>query len=245
VGLAGIDQALWLEQGGAFVRIEYRRRSLRRFHCISVAMVVAGAITPSALAQAPPTLDGETWRVYSDSELGVGGNITRTSRTCDPNGDASLSIVATGTAVGPYPGTFREEYTVTLGPPFAPLGDNRNATAIDATFTIDSPVGQVEGTKTYDPSTPHTGSCDNAPGYFTAGGGITSYEATITAPDGCTYVDRGQAGADVTDAPAPTGLTFGEAFFSAGPSPTPVGSCGGGGGDDDDDDDDDDGKGDG
>jgi hypothetical protein len=133
---------------------------------------------------------------------------------------------------------------VDLGAPFAPVGENRNATAIDATFTIDSPVGQVSGTKAYDPSTPHTGSCSNGPDFFTAGGGITSYEATITAPDGCTYIDRGEAGADVTDAPSPTGLIFGEAFFSAGP-PTPVGSCGGGGGGDDDGDDDGDDGGDG
>lgn len=219
------------------MRREFRRVSARGLRCIPLAIVMAGALTQPALAQAPPSLDGETWRAYSNSELGVGGSVTRSSRSCDPS-SASLSVVATGTAVGPYPGTFREEYTVTLGPPLAELGAVRNATAITATFSIDSPVGQVAGTKTYDPSTNHTGICRNGPDFFEAGGAITAYEATITAPDGCTYVDRGEAGADVTDAPSPTGLIFGEAFFGAGPSPAPVGSCGGGGGGGDDDGDD-------
>jgi hypothetical protein len=197
---------------------------------VLTVLALAGLPQP-ALGQVAPDLGGEEWRVGTD----FGGTLT-TSWTCEPD-RASLTLDASGPATGPYPGTFTEHYEVALGPPLVAEELTRNATSLTASFTIDSITGyHVEGTKTYEPSTPHTGECDQR--VFGAGGVVTAYEATITAPDGCTYVDRGSAGADVSSLrPGPE--SFGEVFLTDGVPPAAVGPCAGGGGEGDDDDGDD------
>jgi hypothetical protein len=62
-----------------------------------------------------------------------------------------MSFSASGPAGGPYPGTFTEVGTATVGPQAVDLvGGNALGTLVtfDAVFTINSPVGQVTGTKT-------------------------------------------------------------------------------------------------
>jgi hypothetical protein len=105
-----------------------------------ILVAVLGATSASATV-VPPTLTGETFVDESPDIMA----------TCNPNGTSTISFSASGTAVGPYPGTFTETGTATLGPQteVPPPGGASPTTLLtfDAVFTIDSPVGQVVGTK--------------------------------------------------------------------------------------------------
>ncbi len=220
---------------------------------LAVVLVMALAIAPaSAFGQsAAPDLSGENFAAFSNSVLGGVGSVDTTSRSCDVNGEGSLSVIATGPAAGPYPGTFREELSVTLGERLRETPDSeRPVRTLNATFTIDSPAGQVSGTKSFDPSQSNAlGECfndsrfpgDPSPPFFDAGGQFTSYTATITTPQGCTFRDTGSATFNLIDSGGGTGRVFGEDFFTDGRRPVLVGTCGGGGDDDEGDDDDDEG----
>jgi hypothetical protein len=205
----------------------------------------------TALAAAPADLGGETWRASQDVDPAYGTSgapgdvVTTTERTCDPFGSATLTMTATGTAEGPYPGTFQEEISVNLGPVVRPPND-RDVQSASGTFSIDSPLGQVEGTLQFDRAqTPAVGDpsrsgasgwCLNEPEFpgsptitpqTEVGGGMTAYEATITTPDGCVFTDHGgdadttddtvsAGGFDMRDAPFPQGRTVGQLFQSDG-----------------------------
>jgi hypothetical protein len=169
-----------------------------------------------------------------------------------------VSMVATGTAQGPYPGAFREEVTVVLGHVIR-SDDGRDVKSVSGAFSIDSPLGHVEGSLAFDPALtravgdpsragasgfcltepPFPGSTMPTP-HFNAGGVMTSYEATITTPDGCTYFDHGgdaqpaddtvfAGGFDVRDAPYPLGRTVAQNFLSDGQRLEAADGCGTGG----------------
>ena len=161
---------------------------------IPVLALVAGLVVvafpaSTALADAaPPTLAGEA---LFDSTPAITVN-------CDVNGTSVISFSASGVATGPYPGTFTEVGRASIGPqsfdvngtPTGPL------MTFDAVFTIDSPVGQVTGTKTLvlpitDPGTQVAiGQCGTTPigdavelvnvnAHFTV-----HYDAEISSPAG-------------------------------------------------------------
>jgi hypothetical protein len=220
------------------------------------AAVAAAALllfsTSSVLAAPPPRdLGGVSWRASANlaPEYGTpapGDVVTTTQRTCDPFGNATLSMTASGLAEGPYPGIFQEQITVALGPVARPSFDDRDVQSASGTFSIASPLGQVEGSVLFDRAqTPAigqpsrsgaTGWCLNDsefPGSPVAtpqtnvGGAITSYDATITTPDGCVFVDGGgdsdptddsviAGGFEVRDAPFPEGRTVAQVFESDG-----------------------------
>jgi len=73
---------------------------------------VLGTVTPGARASdVPAGLAVEHFDTFGpDSTASV------TGRTCDRNGQSTLTFVAEGPASGPYTGRFHEEGTVTLGP---------------------------------------------------------------------------------------------------------------------------------
>lgn len=159
----------------------------------AVTLGVAGAPSATA-ADLPPTLMGEQ----------LNDPTPTLTVDCHPDGTSTISFEAEGVATGPYPGSFTETGTATIGPqPLDPDGFNRRGPLIDfeATFAIDSSVGQVVGTKKFtgytDPGTQvAVGQCysttPNGVGYFrTAIARYTvGYEATITTGDG-RFVDRG------------------------------------------------------
>jgi len=204
-------------------------------------------------AEPPPDLGGQFWRASADvspehGEPGAPGDVVTTlSRTCNPFGNATLSMFATGTAEGPYPGPFEAELSVLMGDVVRPgTTDNRDVESATGTFSVDSEAGQVEGTVAFDRTlTPAigdptrsgaTGWCLNEPEspnsttvtpQTSLGGAMTSYEATITTPDGCVYTDHGGdsdpedgtvlAGAfEMRDAPFPAGRTLAQGFQSDG-----------------------------
>jgi hypothetical protein len=118
---------------------------MRRMFFAALAIVIVVAITDgpfsTALAQTapPPPLTGETLLSLAPEVTG----------RCNPDGTSTISFSAFGEAVGPYPGTFSEVGTATIGPQepaeVATLGP---LLAFDAVFTIESEVGRVTGTKT-------------------------------------------------------------------------------------------------
>jgi hypothetical protein len=134
-----------------------------------------------------------------------------------------------GLAEGPYPGTYEETGTATLGPGAVSTGVSRPVTGFEATFTIDSPAGQVSGTKTWDPTTfqPGVGTC-GASGptrnilVFNA---TATYEASIQTADGV-FADRGNTAVDGAGVDATDTDDFGthvEVFQSVLLAPVPAG----------------------
>lgn len=132
------------------------------------ALLMVGLMPATAGAQslpsAPPSLLGErlaTFNTASDQ-----GRV-RITASCSRDGTSTISYKARGTATGPYAGAFTESGTYSIGPQTHAGGiwDAGTGSVIShhATFTIDSPLGQVTGTRHLDVSTSFTsdprGSC--------------------------------------------------------------------------------------
>jgi hypothetical protein len=186
----------------------------RRLTVLALLLLALCAMAAPAAA-APPSLTGE---VFSRHVPYVGP----TSGFCstDPvTGATSYSLDFTGLASGPYPGTFTEQIQATIGSQtsvlpmglfpdgFSPGTQNPSLVvpagrllSLTASFTIDSPRGDVTGTKTLAAVVPadstHAGTCRewmNEPvlGFGTVTGAYkevrafdVDYEATITTPAG-------------------------------------------------------------
>src|SRR4051794_12463448 len=74
---------------------------------ILIGVVALALLSGRAGAETtPPTLTGE---FFSDQ------NVEVINATCNPGGTSTISYYTTGTAVGPYPGTYTESGTVTVG----------------------------------------------------------------------------------------------------------------------------------
>ena len=100
--------------------------------------VAAAAAAKPAPPPPPPPLTGTAFA----------GTPTITSSSCNPAGTSTFSYYVTGASVGPYTGVFEERGTVVIGP--QPLGDPAEQAplvSLTATFSIDSPTGRVDGTK--------------------------------------------------------------------------------------------------
>lgn len=112
-----------------------------KFLSIAIAMTVAALFASAAAAQVlPPTLSGEHF-------VGVPDVTTN----CNPEGSSTVTFSVSGVATGPYPGTFTEVGSATIGPQtLSPGGGQSIGTLLtfDAVFTIQSTVGDVTGTKT-------------------------------------------------------------------------------------------------
>lgn len=149
---------------------------------------------PGVLAQSgtvPPTLTGEQLIV---SSTGTSGTIT-SSGTCVAGSPSTITYSASGVATGPYPGTFTETgtFTTTGGETFLPVIN------FSASFTINSTLGQVSGTKTL--AVQQVAGAGQALCRDCGSVGVTcynhdfvvddNYQATIAAASG-SYSDTGQ-----------------------------------------------------
>lgn len=116
-------------------------RVSRAVVAVASAATVLGLFAASASAQVPPpTLTGEQF--IAEPEI---------TASCNPDGTSTVTFTASGVATGPYPGTFTEVGTATIGPQtLSPGGGQSIGTLLtfDAVFTIQSPAGEVTGTKT-------------------------------------------------------------------------------------------------
>jgi hypothetical protein len=195
-----------------------------------VVVLLAGSQGGAARADTTtaPTLQGEL--------LTTTGELFDRGASCDPNGTSTEAFHWTGIASGPYPGTFTEDGTLSIGPQTG-VGAGRfgfqlgPVLAFDATFAIDSPLGGVTGTKhriAPVSSSPfplvqdaryaaNTGMCttftgasvlgrDNASGFAIAARGTLHYDATITTATG-TAQDHGLAFVEAVEATSQSGIS--------------------------------------
>jgi hypothetical protein len=106
-----------------------------------VATVSLAAGTTGAAAQTSPFgLTGETLVAFA-LPLPIGSSAI--SGTCDPTSTSTFTFTTSGGAAGPYPGTYVEQGTFTIGP--APTF---TVLSFSSSFTITSVEGTVTGTKT-------------------------------------------------------------------------------------------------
>jgi hypothetical protein len=152
------------------------------------ALVVASCVVMPSAASAAPSLTGE--QLYGVSTI---SNYSSSSCPLVSDGAASYGFTISGTAAGPYPGTFTESGSVTVDG-YSGLGF-LSTYSFHATFTINSPAGDVQGTK--------SGSGTPSQNAFLACGtetnsgrvdvsslwtGPVPYTATISSPTGTTNV---------------------------------------------------------
>jgi hypothetical protein len=170
------------------------RNSLLLTAAAAVGALVLFPATTALADVAPPTLTGEQF---------VDPTPTVTT-ACDVNGTSTISFSSSGVATGPYPGTYTEVGTATLGPqPFDFNGTPHGfLLSFDAVFTIHSTVGDVTGTKSLGPITnPGTQSAVGQCGISQGGDNPVElidaiavnsvrYDAEISAPAG-EFADHG------------------------------------------------------
>lgn len=180
-------------------------------------IALVGSLSLAAAAQAQstpaPSLSGENLTEFGTAEV--------TSADCEegPIGvyHGTFSYEASGTAAGPYSGTFHETGTVTISDSPSQTND---VVGFTAEFTIDSPLGLVTGTKTLgtedDPLSQGICSEPEGPtgGFQTHSAGFSNarYTATITFEDGSKCTDSGSAivGFNHNLAAPPSGPRLGE-----------------------------------
>ena len=186
------------------------------------------ALSAAAQTSTPPLLTGE---IFTISPLTVTAN-------CNPAGTSTVSYTVSGTATGPYPGSYSENGTFTIGPERLPQYVNGYEagpiTSARVNFDINSSTGQVSGTKSLPASSVDAWAVCYAPA---SGGGSfvelcacslsLSYTATITTSSGA-FRDTGSTGlildqvqgTVLTLPPSPTLITpintFKESFISNG-----------------------------
>jgi hypothetical protein len=157
---------------------------------LAAVLAMSGAPITGSAQTIAPSLTGEQFV----------GTVTVMSPNCTP-GSASFTYVATGTASGPYPGTFTETGSVTMGPQVGTSTAGNPTYIIEswtANFTITSPVGTVTGTKSLPAPEPY-GICNSVGGKTASEFGAVrpfpglNYTADITF-QGAQFVDSGQSG---------------------------------------------------
>jgi hypothetical protein len=169
---------------------------------VTAALAALCLSSPALAAGTSPTLGGQTLAHAQPTD-------PQSTCSSDPMGwNVLVSYTVTGTASGPYPGTFTETGTAKL----TALGfEKPNLVGLDATFTISSPAGTVTGTKRFEAGETHgSGTCDGVKldSSLVAGGVV--YTAKL--PDGT--VDQGTVEMSFTDVPASAG--YSASFVSTG-----------------------------
>ena len=180
---------------------------IRRFAGIAAAAGGLGLGTlgiPAASAQtSPPTLTGEQFHVGSAT-----GPLL-----CLGSGSFAFSYTVSGTATGPYAGTFTETGSGTASA--STLTDSGSVNSFTVTFTISSAAGQVTGTQTLISANDQ---CLVNPTIFGFDAG-TSYQATIRTSGG-NYTDQGTADTNPAVNNGPVALS--ESFTSSQSQATPT-----------------------
>ena len=193
----------------------FRRRSAmqRMVRTLWAGALTLGGLTftmPSAApAAAQSTLTGEFFL----------GTASYTTGSCSNSAPTSFTFTASGAAHGPYPGTFTERGSFTVLPMPGGLGQ---FTKFEATFEIESPAGNVTGTKSL-----RSPKVDNyvcaADGFrvFLTGADVT-YTARIETAGGSSQ-DRGTGFVNLFNPPADA--YFNEGFTSQPLAPTDKDQC--------------------
>ena len=175
---------------------------------LGAALILAASLPGVVVAATPPpTLTGEFLSAFPAF---IPTSTVDIVASCDPAGTSTISWSVSGDAFGPYPGTFVETGTATVGPHTAPAFVNGlqlgPLLTVEAFFAIDSPTGQVIGSKRLTSQTSSDlGACYDLQGYVLPDDSIASgtfrrvsassmsYEALIIAGDAA-YLDSGATG---------------------------------------------------
>lgn len=170
------------------------------------ALVLLASLSTTVSATPPPkpSLAGEFFT-----------GVPTVTFTCDPMNTSTIDFSVTGTATGPYPGTFTETGTATLGPqgiwkdptnPNAP-GD---VTSFSANFAIQGANGlKVVGSKQLEPPTTLAGNLGFCDTFGIQSFGAQSSYTAVIASKGPACVDTGDAGTAVN-----AGITYPVAQFN-------------------------------
>jgi hypothetical protein len=185
---------------------------------VAVVFTLA-SLASSAIAappQAPPSLSPgpnfTTWETFN-------GEIEHLEGLCQPGG-TTFEFSASGIATGPYPGTFTETGTVTIGPASGTDLFNASVVAFEAAFRIDSVLDgnpiEVTGTKRL--AFVGTGHCADVPvgdPFLSSRIAIVqaTYEARIRTSRGV-YFDRGSADVRLFEFYEPEEPSIGQTGFS-------------------------------
>lgn len=154
----------------------------------SVALV--GPLAEEAQTQTapPPGLGGTAFNSTNPADITVTG-------ACDETLTSTLGFRSSGVATGGYPGTFTETGTITLGPRGS--SGQQPILALTTDFAIDSPNGQVTGTKRFVAGSTDNGNCQQLfDGRLRASASTQNnlrYTATIETPSGRTCTTAGPA----------------------------------------------------
>jgi hypothetical protein len=169
---------------------------------ISFGVLVFPASSLAAPAAARSRLTGETFSASVD------GSSYFVPGTCYSGGEASVSFNFSGTASGPYPGTFTETGTITYALRTVVAGQlisSGPVTGFSAAFSIASPAGTVTGTQRLDPTlaADQDARCYESPGgtSFETDALAPTYTAAVTTSRG-TFRDRGTSAATLSSAVA-------------------------------------------
>jgi Bacterial Ig-like domain (group 1) len=203
------------------------------------AFLLFGLLAGAAVPQSSSTLVGESFQ-GTQAALEV-------EHECDPGGTSTIHFSVTGIATGPYPGTFEETGTVTIGPQ-ASTGtgtfgfDTGPVLTFESHFTIFSGDTTVTGTKRLARVPAHAfGTCadfehldigglTDAQGNLSEFDAQVRYQAAIHSPTGTT-TDEGLAFASGISFQAGEGcvggvcernarvIGFSEIFSTSGPEP--------------------------
>jgi hypothetical protein len=197
---------------------------------LAVTGVLFGLMAPASFGQAV-SLGGES---FETTPL-TGQQTTFGSFTCNKNGTTVIPFQTSGSAFGPYSGTFTETGTVTIGPQTV-LGIDATAvgpiTNFQASFTIMSvfPTATITGTKHLAPTSPPAanlsafGRCDpdgSTPPASSVLAIVSDpfvlYDAQINAVTG-TRTDSGTSSFLIQSVTSPTSpASFQESFNSTSP----------------------------
>jgi len=179
--------------------------SMRTSGIAVAAIILAGSLALPATAGAltpPPTLTSEFLSAFPAF---IPTSTVDIVATCDPAGTSTIAWSVSGDAFGPYPGTFVETGTATVGPQSAPAFVNGlqlgYLISVEAFFAIDSPTGQVIGSKRLTGATDLGGCRDlddfvapdgtHVSGTFRRVAALSmSYEAIVITDDAA-YLDSG------------------------------------------------------
>jgi hypothetical protein len=147
------------------------------------------------------------------------GGTTTVSGSCNPTGTSTINFSATGAANGPFPGTFTESGTVTIGaqggtypPGYYDGAKKGQIESFNSTFRIDSPSGVVTGTKTLDQGSPSEyqgGTCNSNTKFARLD--VLCYRAK-----GPTFEEFGRSGNTEVSQGGPSGTYFQEDYHIQG-----------------------------
>jgi hypothetical protein len=125
------------------------------------------------------------------SETLDGGNGTAWSGTCDPNGNSTFQFATSGSATGPYSGTFSANGSATFGPG---AFQSQPITQFSESFMIKSDTGDViTGTRSGVLQAVSTAGCTSASatGMAVVVPLVTGYKAVIATSAGGRFRDTG------------------------------------------------------